>query len=394
MLCDWQLLNNRGGVALVPKQHVADVVQSVKWTNSPAAIVTTENPDVLGLRGFPRTQVFCTVSYMGDNAVREEAVCQRWLTQLGYGEPVRMILEGPQVTVYTSMQQMIIKFDPTAGWPDTRIPVSIISETLGKIVDLSAQSEIQPREFQSASFLLHSDYVDVALQHSGKDGVYIKERKGTAKEMELLWLPAGTTAEGAQELAKGDNVYGFTKKGPPLQPRFAIRFRTLQALTDFAAKNHIESNALLARWKLSGTHVSMGLHGALAFLTEQRWADVEILYVAEHQVVFVTSNVGHSQPCHYTYLGVPRQLRYKALNTKAREMHKQANQTAAAASAAAPAAREKTNADRQKEFLARVQAARPKQPTQHASPRKAEQEKREAIGRTGETPEGKESRKS
>ena len=77
--------------------------------------------------------------------------------------------------------------------------------------------------------------------------------------------------------------------------------------------------------------VSMGLHGALAFLTEQKWENVEVLYIAEQQVVFVTSHVGNAQPCHYTYLGVgPRQLRYKALNARARELHKQAKQAAAA----------------------------------------------------------------
>ena len=52
----------------MPKNAVAQVVQQVGWSSSPIGIVTTESPDTLGLRGFPRSQIQCTISYMGLDA--------------------------------------------------------------------------------------------------------------------------------------------------------------------------------------------------------------------------------------------------------------------------------------------------------------------------------------
>lgn len=78
----------------MPKNAVAQVVQQVGWSSSPIGIVTTESPDTLGLRGFPRSQIQCTISYMGLDATREQVVVKRWLTQLGYGQAVEMV--GPK----------------------------------------------------------------------------------------------------------------------------------------------------------------------------------------------------------------------------------------------------------------------------------------------------------
>ena len=93
-ICAWQSLSVQGGVAIVPKNAVAQVVQQVGWSSSPIGIVTTESPDTLGLRGFPRSQIQCTISYMGLDATREQVVVKRWLTQLGYGQAVEMV--GPK----------------------------------------------------------------------------------------------------------------------------------------------------------------------------------------------------------------------------------------------------------------------------------------------------------
>jgi len=259
--------------------------------------------------------------------------------------------------------------------------VNIVADTLAKFVDIDAIAEIQPRETQSASFLLHVDYVDSLLKNSGKDGLYIKERKGCATEMELLWLPPDFTMARALEMSKDhDDVFGATKKGPPLQTRIALRFRSLQTLSAFASTHKLDAQALLGRWKLTGTHVSVGLHWALALLTA--WQDVEVLYVAENQVVFLASNVGNTEPCHYTYLGVQRQLRYKALNSKARDMLKQANQSSAAASStsvASHSAKPLNVSHREKEFLQKVESASKSRtaPPTHVFQRKTQRKARQ-----------------
>ena len=275
--------------------------------------------------------------------------------------------------------------------------MNIVADTLAKFVDIDAIAEIQPRETQSASFLLHVDYVDSLLKNSGKDGLYIKERKGCATEMELLWLPPDFTMARALEMSKDhDDVFGATKKGPPLQTRIALRFRSLQTLSAFASTHKLDAQALLGRWKLTGTHVSVGLHGALALLTAQSWQDIEVLHVAENQAVFLASNVGNTEPCHNTYLGVQRQLRCKALNSKARDMLKQANQSSAAASStsvASHSAKPLNVSHRQKEFLQKVESASKSRtaPPMQVSPKK-DSEKRKTEVNSGLSPDEKRSR--
>ena len=120
------------------------------------------------------------------------------------------------------------------------------------------------------------------------------------------------------------------------------------------------------------------------------------MYVAENQVVFLASNVGNTEPCHYTYLGVQRQLRYKALNSKARDMLKQANQSSAAASStsvASHSAKPLNVSHRQKEFLQKVESAsksRTAPPTQ-VSPKK-DSEKSKTEVNSGLSPDEKRSR--
>ena len=79
-------------MALCPKQALPDVLQGIGYTAQPTAILTTETPDSLGLRGYPRNPVLETMAT--DSQMVEVS---RFLTQLGYGAPVDQRLLGPSL---------------------------------------------------------------------------------------------------------------------------------------------------------------------------------------------------------------------------------------------------------------------------------------------------------
>ena len=164
----WQNLSPSGGIAICPRAFIPQVLQQIAWTKEPVGILTSENPDALGLRGFPRQEVFCTYSVMSDGAQRKNIQVRKWLTQLGYGQPVTQRMFGPTVQLYHSMKEMVIKFSPHHDWPIQKMPANIILEELSKIVSEHTISDIQPRETLSASFFCHAQSVDALLKSSGQ----------------------------------------------------------------------------------------------------------------------------------------------------------------------------------------------------------------------------------
>ena len=129
--CHWRHLDSSGGISICPKLYIPQVLQQIGWTKAPVAIVTSENSDGLGLRGFPRQEVFCTYSVMANDAQRKDVQVRKWLTQLG---------------LYSTMKEMVIKFSPCHDWPIQRYPANIIIKELSKIVSEHLVSDIQPRE--------------------------------------------------------------------------------------------------------------------------------------------------------------------------------------------------------------------------------------------------------
>ena len=84
----YQHLGPSGGVALVPKHAIPQVLQAVGLTGHPAAILLVQEPDELGLRGYPRDSVTFSLSVAAHAGAREVVILTRWLVQLGFGEPV------------------------------------------------------------------------------------------------------------------------------------------------------------------------------------------------------------------------------------------------------------------------------------------------------------------
>ena len=64
--------------------------------------------------------------------------------------------------------------------------------------------------------------VDVLLKALGKNGIDIKEKKGSAEDMELLWLAEDYDQERALEVATGPLAFGIVQKGPALKRRYAV----------------------------------------------------------------------------------------------------------------------------------------------------------------------------
>ena len=244
--CHWQHLDSKGGIAICPKTHIPTVLQNVGWTKEPVGILTSENPDLLGLRGFPRQEVFCNYSIMAENAERKNVQVRKWLTQLGYGQYVVQKLVGPTVQLYSTMKEMIVKFSPHHQWPVQKMPANIIVAELSQIVPEHAISDVQPRESVSASFLCHAQYVDELMRSSGRRGIFLKEKKGSSPELELLWLGGENDLTSALNISeKAKDGLGLAQKGPPTALRFAVRFRTLAALSKSAKEIKLEDTAKL-----------------------------------------------------------------------------------------------------------------------------------------------------
>ena len=67
-----QTLSSQGGIALVPKEYIAEVIGRVGYTSHPTAIAITQDPDTLGLTGYVRHRIRCTVRHgTGRGAYRD-----------------------------------------------------------------------------------------------------------------------------------------------------------------------------------------------------------------------------------------------------------------------------------------------------------------------------------
>lgn len=73
----------------------------------------------------------------------------------------------------------------------------------------------------------------------------------------------------------------------------------------------------MGRWKLTGVPVETGIAGAHAFLEIQQWDNVDMIYVAENQLMFLSHTVGETEAMHCQFDGIRRQLKFKATNAKA-----------------------------------------------------------------------------
>ena len=316
LVLPYQHLSASGGVSLVPKDALVDVLKRVGFTGKPTGILVVQNPDELGMRGYPRSMVTCSLSVAGADGQREIVTVKRWLVQLGFGEPARRVVEGEEVVMPTTMKRMTAKFSKLRGWDDGTFPASVMMAYIAKYVPDLAIDQVQARMNGSFSFLCHVDLVEELLRASGIDGVYFKCQADDVAGLELLWLPDDAGVEYALKLAKNKRVFGLAEKGG--SGRLALRFKDNQSLASFATEHKLDDTSKLARWKLSGFPIQGGLQGLTRLLEARQWKDVVVLYMDDFQAVFHSSNRGDDLPMFYRKDDQGHQLRFKALNAVAR----------------------------------------------------------------------------
>ena len=124
---------------------------------------------------------------------------------------------------------------------------------------------------------------------------------------------------------------------------------------------------------MSGTPAEIGLAGAAAFLAGQEWKDFDILFVDAGHFVFISPSVGNDHPMLFVYQGVSRQIHWKAVNAKAKDI----SQSTKCCSCKCCQGLFRTVGSEQKKF-----------PETLASPKQKEGEKRPG-GATGSTPDSK-----
>jgi hypothetical protein len=56
----WQHLTASGGVAICPRDALPQTLNNVGYTAHPCAVVLTQSPEDLHLRGYPRSKIRCT----------------------------------------------------------------------------------------------------------------------------------------------------------------------------------------------------------------------------------------------------------------------------------------------------------------------------------------------
>ena len=149
------------------------------------------------------------------------------------------------------------------------------------------------------------------------------------------------------------------------------------------------STATMAKWKVSGLPAEAGIAGVFAFLQTQKWTNIDIIFLADNQLIFLSGSLGNTEPMYCQFHGIYRQLKYKATNATARKMLKDANIVAQSSSASTNRAVNARAKDR-KAFLDKVV---PKAGVNApASPRVTDPEKRNVQTGTGVTPDGKQRR--
>ena len=155
----------------------------------------------------------------------------------------------------------------------------------------------------------------------------------------------------------------------------------------FSKEVNLEETAKLGRFKLTGVNSCIGIHGTLAFLVEQTWTDVEVLYVGEQHAVFLAGSIGEYGPMNYLFQGALRQLQFTALNAQAKQMIKTFS-TSGTASAGASAPASASNRVNKKKIYDHMMIHSPGLAKAAASPVR-KPEKRTPATPTGETPGAK-----
>jgi len=284
----WQNLNASGGVSICPKESLPQVLANVGYTAHPCAVVITQSPEEVHLKGYPRIRIRCTFDICTDDGDRRQVSVDRYLVQLGFSQPVSMLAVGDVLDVPSTVRKMVAKCSIHRGWPAGQNPSAILADFLAKFIPREAFSEIIARN-NSFTFLCHETYCDTILKVSGKEGIFTKMHGVEDKDkLELLWLDKAMSLEDAiATVEKHSTILGLAEKGQ--QGFLAYRFRNYGDLARFAKENGAAQDFDLQRWKVSGLPITTGIVGVHQILHSLNWEIEEVVYQDTDHVVFTCS---------------------------------------------------------------------------------------------------------
>jgi len=111
--------------------------------SAPVAVLLTQHPSQIGLKGYPSNEVHCSLIIKQEDGEDKIVTVRRHLVQIGFGEPVQKLAMGPKITLPKAMIKMVAK-----------LPVH-----LAKHCDFRAIEQILCRDNFSATFMAHESVI-------------------------------------------------------------------------------------------------------------------------------------------------------------------------------------------------------------------------------------------
>jgi hypothetical protein len=381
-------LSNSGGICICPKQEIPDLIRQVGYTKSETAILCTQHPAEIGMKGYPAQELTCTFHVKDDDGTEKSILVRRFLVQLGFGQPVLQRVDGDLVSIPTPMHKVTLKLPYVHGWRQETCTIQSIAKILDARIPSPAYEQILVRQDQSATVPVHESEILNLLRTSGQEAVFLKLHGSSPllQDADILWLPVEYSLDDALQLSqKDDNSLGVVSKNKSA-PRYAIRFGNQDDLRKFAKTYHIEDLSVFGRWRLTGLPVQTGTVGAFQLLTARGWEIKEILFLNESQCSFLSSKRGNTSNMYFVDCGVKHPLQIKAVNAIARNEQAAANK--ADSSKTSPGIQSgRPQTALQKDAWTRSVAAKAAMQAP-ASPR-MDSQKRLTAAKTGNTPEPK-----
>ena len=167
-------LDAPGGIALVRKVMVPQVLRSVGSTFRATAMLTSQPAWELGMRGYDSAAVTCTIQYVDETGQARLKETRKWLTQLGIEATVSMATSGlKMISQVITMHKVVIKFDATAGWRQLR--ALHVADYLRRVIPEEAFSSVLVRDgTMSATVLIHARHLPPLLRTSGQGSIFNK----------------------------------------------------------------------------------------------------------------------------------------------------------------------------------------------------------------------------
>eukprot|EP00971_Amphidinium_carterae_P332592 6466809-Amphidinium_carterae.1 len=220
-------INHLGGITYIPKSEVAAALARIGSTRQPTALVTSESPEALYMRGYPSEHLWLGLLVL-EGSTERQVRARKHVIQVGFGEPVRQRALGDEIQLPAFSERLVFKLRSEAGGV---IPLD--GSELYRLLEQHTRAEfvenlVIRQGGDSITAMVAKHAVPVLLKASGRDGLFIK-KQGDSDTMELLWLESQTSLATALHMSHSDpNALGVAAKQSAEGRRFAIRFQSAE----------------------------------------------------------------------------------------------------------------------------------------------------------------------